>query len=506
MNERERILDLVKKGVLSTEEALDLLESMATARDEKQIKQASKTIHADNANTVEDNHDTADEKSAAEKEVEDILDNLATEAGKASAELDELNVEIAGVKDQLTEVRHALMEYNTKEELEILSEAEVAERQLLEEDIKDLESSLDDLIAEKVALEAQLKDIKKDQWQEAKDKISAKIDLPDDWKEQATDAINQAGEKMAEAGTHLGRFLKQTFQTVSETVNDNVEWKDINLKVPGVATTKFEHTFEYPETAASILDVKVANGNIRYEMWEEDSVKVDAKIKLYGKMNEATPFEAFEARSKIDVDDEHISFQVPNKRVRADLVFYLPKRIYDHVSIRLLNGDVTVKELDAKDVYTKSTNGNIEFQTVNATMLEIEGVNGAIDVFKGSILDSIIETVNGTVTMTTTPQTLGVSLVNGDVRLTFKENNLKKANASSVNGNVKIALPPTLGVEGNARTSLGSINSRMSAYDVVREKKEKMNQMLQFRRISEDEVAHVELTTTTGNIFLKDAD
>ncbi len=27
MNERERILDLVKKGVLSTEEALDLLET-----------------------------------------------------------------------------------------------------------------------------------------------------------------------------------------------------------------------------------------------------------------------------------------------------------------------------------------------------------------------------------------------------------------------------------------------------------------------------------------------
>lgn len=506
MNERERILDLVKKGVLSTEEALDLLESIATAKDEKQIKQASETIQADNTDTVENNNDTVDEKSAAEKEVEDILDNLATEAGKASAELDELNVEIAGVKEQLGEVRHALMEYNTKEELEILSETEMTERQLLEEDIKDLEASLDDLVAEKIALEAQLKDIKKDQWQEAKEKISAKIDLPDDWKEQATDAINQAGEKMAEAGTHLGRFLKQTFQSVSETVNDNVEWKDINLKVPGVATTKFEHTFEYPETEASILDVKVANGNIRFEMWEKAGVKVDAKIKLYGKMNEATHFDAFEARSKIDVDNEHISFQVPNKRVRTDLVFYLPKRIYDHVSIRLLNGDVVIKELDAKDVYTKVTNGNIEFQTVNATMLEIEGVNGAIDVFKGSILDSIIETVNGTVTMTTTPQTLGVSLVNGDVRLTFKENNLKKANASSVNGNVKIALPSTLGVEGNARTSLGSINSRMTAYDVVREKKEKMNQMLQFRRLSEDEVAYVELTTTTGNIFLKDAE
>ena len=32
MKERERILDLVKKGILSTEEGLDLLESMSIDR------------------------------------------------------------------------------------------------------------------------------------------------------------------------------------------------------------------------------------------------------------------------------------------------------------------------------------------------------------------------------------------------------------------------------------------------------------------------------------------
>lgn len=45
---------------------------------------------------------------------------------------------------------------------------------------------------------------------------------------------------MTEAGNQLGDFLKKTFDNVSETVNENVEWKDINLHVPGVSTTKFE--------------------------------------------------------------------------------------------------------------------------------------------------------------------------------------------------------------------------------------------------------------------------
>lgn len=42
MKERERILDLVKKGILSTEEGLDLLESMATEKDEKANQKRSR--------------------------------------------------------------------------------------------------------------------------------------------------------------------------------------------------------------------------------------------------------------------------------------------------------------------------------------------------------------------------------------------------------------------------------------------------------------------------------
>ena len=108
--------------------------------------------------------------------------------------------------------------------------------------------------------------------------------------------------------------------------------------------------------------------------------------------------------------------------------------------------------------------------------------------------------------MKTTPQTIGASLVNGDIRLTFAGTNLKKVDASSVNGTVKAAFAPTLGLEGTAKTSLGKINSRMSDYEVIREKKAKMNQLLQFRRVAEDSWAQIELATTTGNILIKDTD
>lgn len=527
MKERERVLDLVKKGILSSEEALVLLENMATVKDEQQIEKAANKVNTTNdaketdkvvdlLNDLENNEEKLDpevtDKDVKDKEKEDlarlekILDDLATQANHASAELDEVNVEIDGLKAELRIAQERLMELNTKEELSELSEDELYERTNLEAEIKALEDSLDNRNQEKIALEAELKNIRKEQWTGKKDKVASSFDIPDDWKEQATDTINQVGEKMSEAGSQLGSFLKKTFSTFTETMNDNMEWKDVSFRVPGIATTKFDHEFNYPSPNASLIDVKVANGNIIFKSWDKEDVKVEGKIKLYGKMDEETPLESFLERSQIDVDDETISFQIPNKRVRADLVFYLPARTYDHVSIKLLNGNVTIESLQAKDVYVKSTNGTIVVDSIHATMLEIEGVNGDIKVVDGEILDNIIETVNGTVTVTATPQNIGVSLINGDVRISTKETGLQKIDASSVNGNVKIAVPTMLGLEGTVKTSLGSINSRLSDYEIVREKKERTNQLLQFRRINEEKMAQINASTTTGNIYLKDTD
>ncbi|MFV0559333.1 MAG: daptomycin-sensing surface protein LiaX [Enterococcus sp.] len=520
MKERERILDLVKKGVLSTEEALDLLESMATKRDEKQIaKEADQvtsqkeqkdsvdqllneleTPNAEDAEEIKDEIDAKQKEKEDQENLEKILDELATEANNTSAELDEINMELKQEKAKLTEKQEALMQLNTKEELGMTSEEDFTYRKELEQQIKDQENAVDKLKEKQIHHEAKLRNIRKDQWSEKKETISNKFDLPDDWKDQATDTLNQVGEKMSEAGSQLGKFLKKTFQTV----NDNMEWKDVNLRVPGVATTKFEHEFYYENAQATIIDIKAANGNVELKTWDSEDIKVEAAIKLYGKMS-GEPFEAFEERSQIEVDEESIVFHIPNKRVRADLVFYLPKRMYDHVAIKLLNGNILINELEAKDVYSKSTNGKIETRDLTATMLEIEGVNGDIDIHRGELLDSIIETVNGTVVVDTTPETVAISVVNGNIRATFTEDTLKKVDASSVNGNVKVALPQSLGVDGHAKTSLGSINTRMTEYEVIREKKERTNQMLQFHRAA-DAMATLQLTTTTGNIFLKDTE
>ncbi|EEI11593.1 hypothetical protein HMPREF1337_01573 [Enterococcus faecalis ERV65] len=532
MKERERVLELVKKGILTSEEALILLENMATEKDEKQIEKAAEKVDTQNIGTTNKEDQVADLMNALEKgesegptvdsfeentqdsaekdreNLERILDELATKANRASAELDEVNAEIAGIKEEIKEVAEEIGTLDTKEELDALTEDEQVQRKDLHVLLAQLEEKLATQSTEKTALEEELKNIRKEQWKgqwnDTKEKVSSQFS--EEWKDQATDTFNQVGGKVAEVGGQVGEFLKKTFNSFSDTMNDNVEWKDIKMKVPGVATTKFEHEFNYPNPQASLIDVKVANGTVVFKTWDQEDVKVEAKIKLYGKMAGDSPMEAFLERSDIDVDDETISFQVPNKRVKADLTFYLPKRTYDHVSVKLLNGNVLVEELTAKDVYTKSTNGTIMFKKIDATMLEIEGVNGEIKVLEGTILDNIIETVNGDVSISAAPESLSVSLINGDIRITAKEKTLRRVEASSANGNIKLALPNDLGVEGQVKTNLGSINSRLTDIEVVREKKDRGNQQLHFRRVLEESMAQINASTTTGSIFLKDTD
>ncbi|MGX6978330.1 daptomycin-sensing surface protein LiaX [Vagococcus elongatus] len=524
MNERERVFELVKKGIITSEEALVLLENMATEKDEKSLDQEASKVKK-NVHTFEydQKEKTDQEKSDVEffedsdkvdqERLEKILDELATEANKASAELDAVNVALEELADKLKDKEEQIMVINTIEELETLEDEKIKEREILETELNELKQEVVELEVDKESLEEKLKAIRKEQFEESTEQWGQKFDIPEDWEKnfdefgkKMGEAGDKFGKKMSEAGSQLGRFFRDTVKTVSETVNDNVEWKDINIKVPGMTSSSFQHEFYYPETTASILDVKLANGKVVFKTWESEDLKVESNIKLYGKMDADTPLEAFLERSQIDVTDEKISFQIPNKRIKADLVFYLPQRDYDHVSVKLLNGDVSFTEVQANDAFVKSTNGDMNFNKFRATMLEVKGVNGNVKVTESDILDFMADSVNGDFTLLSTIENIVVSNVNGDIRMTVKSEETKKIEVSLVNGAIKLALPTTIGIEGLAKTNTGSIRNRLTDFEVVRERKEKTNQMLQFRRLNPEKTTHVRLSTTTGTVYMKDTD
>ncbi|MGX7419050.1 daptomycin-sensing surface protein LiaX [Carnobacterium gallinarum] len=529
MKERERILELVKQGIISTEEALVLLENTAHKKGKEAVKKDQENVQktvitkeptpskettinlekspepilSDIDEVVEEGEARVEQEQNEDRaRLETILEELANEASGYSVKLDETNKTIEELQTQIKLKKEALMVFETKEELDELTSEDEAQVITIADELVALTDELNILNDTKENLETQLKDVKKQQWGTHKKNISEKFEIPDDWKDSATETMTSVGDKVTEAGTQFGKFMKETFNSVVE----NVDWKDINIRVPGLATTKFEHEFDYPTSEATILDIKVANGDVVFKNWDSNDIKITAKIKIYGKLDVENPFEAFLERSTIEVDDEHLLFHVPNKRIRCDLTFFLPERTYDHTAVKLLNGNLRFEEFDGKDIYAKSTNGNIVFDHLTATMLETEGVNGNVSILESQIRDLLVSSINGGITARGDIKSGSLSTVNGTVRATLTGNDIQRLEASSVNGTVKVAFPATVSIEGTAKSNLGSIQSRIQGVEIIKEKKDRTNQYLEFRRILDSAPMVAKLSTTTGSILMKDTE
>ncbi|WP_407892073.1 daptomycin-sensing surface protein LiaX [Lacticaseibacillus sp. N501-2] len=488
MNERERILDLVKQGVITSQEALVLLENL------------------DKAKTVVDAHEpeaakpaaSSDQPNASQQPTEDPneaeLSALNTQIAEVAGSLDAATAQEKAIAAKISANNEQIIVLDTMEDLDTLTEEKYQERGDLKQENNELKNQREELATQIDQYKQQLADLNRQKRTLTKQRFTDKV-LPDGWQDQAKDALNDLGKTMGSASTQFSHLFKKTMNNVL----DNVDWKDVTVKVPGLATEKFSHTFTYPNAKASVLDLKVANGDVTLRLWDQDDIKVEASVKLFGKMDAATPLDAFLDRSHIDVNDDHFVFQVPNRRVQADLVISLPRRTYDHVNVRLLNGGVQMQDLQGKDFYVKNANGDLNFGNVTATMLETQGVNGSLKVNGGDIHDLMFETVNGDIKLHTTPQKANLQTVNGTVRLTL-DHDFEQLTASSVNGTVKLAAPQSVALSGEVKTRFGLVKSRLSNQEASANSKH-----LTLDRPGTG-VGQVEITTTSGNIQLKDTD
>lgn len=148
----------------------------------------------------------------------------------------------------------------------------------------------------------------------------------EDWKEAVNDTVNQVTEKVTEASAHVTKFAKKTL----DSVNEHLDWTDLTVKVPHLTSTKFTHQFNYSEAESKVVDLKVFNGDIIFKNGFGSDLKIDADIKIYGKVDpDENPLELFLERSTIETTDGTLTFQIPSKLIRCNLVVYLPQRDYE---------------------------------------------------------------------------------------------------------------------------------------------------------------------------------
>lgn len=582
MNEREKILESIKKGILSPEEGLDLLESLGlkdteTKTEETPEPQADNITEPETTEPETTEPEKTVEAEAVESEEEfEVEETPETEAASdfedpaafdevpeqeyeekiISEEVPEFNEE-PELEAEPTEIKHEekqpadsvssmIDEWENKaepepeetdpvrskiDEFDLALQTKIETLRVKKEEFRELnlEAELGIISSENEALYNQMKielkeleeeiELLKHERKAIDEDLFASperpyvsdgfFEVPDDFEEQKYRPMDRPEVEPNDWASRIGRVVNRAAKTVTDTVNNSdFDLKKINQKFYGTAKTHFSHQFTFEDIDAQTIDIKLAKGKVILKTWEDETindVKVEATVSLLGQMEEPDPIDAFLERSRIDVNNYQILFHVPNKRVDAKLTFYLPKRQYNNLSLRLLNGDLMIEELSAKNSSIKTTNGTILIKELDASMLEFEGVNNEIEIREGQILDASIETVTGTIIARADIVRSEYSLINGDIKVTAKNNNLKKLEAQSVNGDVKVSLPQTIGIEGSAKTGIGTINYRFANCETVQERSGNTQKVLHFQRAAEN-AAQIEVSSKAGSIYLKDFD
>lgn len=333
--------------------------------------------------------------------------------------LNQLDQQIQPLNEMLKTKQETFRNLKLEVELEIISEENLVLYQQTQKEIAELETKIKQLKQEKGTVEKDFYSIPV--WQT---EMPNHDDTPEEFYEHEEE-VDEPFVRPDNFNSRINQLVNRTLKTVADTVDG--KWSDIKLPAVGNSgNTRFDHRFNFKEEIITNLDVKLANGSIIFKTWPRSYIMVDAEIKLHGKMYEGDPMESFMERSQIAVEYEHLLFHVHNKRVSAELTFHLPEQTYNHIKIRMLNGNLTVKNVEAEDLFVKSARGELVFKNIGTAVLEIQGTDNEIEIDKGVIVDSIIETVNGSIVSTADVANVDASLVNGDIKLSIGNSELKK--------------------------------------------------------------------------------
>lgn len=535
MNEKERIIELVKQNVISMEEALDLLEA---ASNNDTLSESTNTTDEETTQTTQATDDTEKETEASINQTFEEVFNQGKDFAKYMGDYFKQNTEKKADFEEWSEFEETedtekvknnqarLAEINT--EIQALNDKIAKENEKLvisKQRIREIEifEELDDLTPEMIEQKANTIE-KRDHIQAELDILQSKFtELQNEkealgWSKESNkqdfkEFFNNRSEKFAEAATHFGKEASREgkkwgsfFTEQSKSFLENFNLKDVNVsfQVPWIKTSSQDYEFTYPVEGVSRFEIELYNGSVEVVSHDGDDIVVDAEVRFHGS-HEETSKEHFEEVNTIGIIDNRFVLKVTSPKFSVDGTIKVPQGDVDCFQIQLLNGEVDLDGLTSKEIVVKDKNGNVTLNKVTAKEVSLDLLNGDIDIQNSPIDTLVMNDLNGDVRVNGYIRNLSADTLNSDFYLTKKDTNDANVKIKTVSGDVKLSLPSQMNLTIDSKTTHGEVKNRLSNLESIDEHPTK--QKAHYHRIvsGETDNAVVNITTTSGDIFLKDS-
>ena len=487
MNEKERILDLVKKGVISSQEAISLLEELG-----KNQGEASKV-------SEQEKKDASTYQKEDEKRFDTVLDSLASVVTNFSSEWDEEFETLNQVTQQVKQKEERIEELHSAKVLDKLTVEQEMELQRLSEELEVLRSQQRSLEEEKKAAQDEMKRLKKEEFDEKLKKAKQKIEETD-WQQTTSDSLSQLGGIIGRFAGQFAKAAAETARNVSATIKDHPSFSTMS---PFFYQTSHSYAFEEEFGEIGIIEIKVANGDIKMKTAPQSTVTIEGEFRLNEEFETQEEIEQYiNERLNVSLENDTFKFFIPSKKVYADVTFVFPEKEYDYVSVKGLNSGIRMKDFTGKDFYAESQNGEISVKNVSGTMLELTSKNGTIKQLDGQFKDTILDGTNGNIIFDAEAESATLKTVNGSIKVKKVSPNAKQIMAKTVNGSVQLDVPESLELEATLSTSLGKLHYDDAQYEVIKHEKTVTSHSVVLRRQKETVPVRITGKTTTGSVTL----
>ena len=487
MNEKERILDLVKKGVISSQEAISLLEELG-----KNQGEASKV-------SEQEKKDASTYQKEDEKQFDTVLDSIASVVTNFSSEWDEEFETLNQVTQQVKQKEERIEELHSAKVLDKLTLEQEMELQRLSEELEVLRSQQRSLEEEKKAAQDEMKRLKKEEFDEKLKKAKQKIEETD-WQQTTSDSLSQLGGIIGRFAGQFAKAAAETARNVSATIKDHPSFSTMS---PFFYQTSHSYAFEEEFGEIGIIEIKVANGDIKMKTAPQSTVTIEGEFRLNEEFETQEEIENYiNERMNVSLENDTFKFFIPSKKVYADVTFVFPEKEYDYVSVKGLNSGIRMKDFTGKDFYAESQNGEISVKNVSGIMLELTSKNGTIKQLDGKFKDSILDGTNGNIIFDAEAESATLKTVNGSIKVKKVVPNAKQVMAKTVNGSVQLDVPESLEVEAALSTSLGKLHYDDVQYEVIKHEKTVTSHSVVLRRQKETVPVRITGKTTTGSVTL----
>ena len=487
MNEKERILDLVKKGVISSQEAISLLEELG-----KNQGEASKV-------SEQEKKDASTYQKEDEKQFDTVLDSIASVVTNFSSEWDEEFETLNQVTQQVKQKEERIEELHSAKVLDKLTLEQEMELQRLSEELEVLRSQQRSLEEEKKAAQDEMKRLKKEEFDEKLKKAKQKIEETD-WQQTTSDSLSQLGGIIGRFAGQFAKAAAETARNVSATIKDHPSFSTMS---PFFYQTSHSYAFQEEFGEIGIIEIKVANGDIKMKTAPQSTVTIEGEFRLNEEFETQEEIEQYiNERLNVSLENDTFKFFIPSKKVYADVTFVFPEKEYDYVSVKGLNSGIRMKDFTGKDFYAESQNGEISVKNVSGIMLELTSKNGTIKQLDGKFKDSILDGTNGNIIFDAEAESATLKTVNGSIKVKKVVPNAKQVMAKTVNGSVQLDVPESLEVEAALSTSLGKLHYDDVQYEVIKHEKTVTSHSVVLRRQKETVPVRITGKTTTGSVTL----